>query len=247
MLKITLNFSTNEAKILNKQVEVLKEGAILAFTDSQIYQNHFVINKKSIGKFDNNKIKNVINHRIRGVKNIQSVKKGPKLMDYLKKNNICISKNNWQEEEWVLHVIGFSTHIVLSAMSLDYSTKIVRKDLKRPVKFKTVLKFQIISIRVRLSHKKKSKIMNVYGIKVTTQNVKDMLSILEPSPLFSDLPIVVKTDNIGAIFMLESDSFCTYHVGTRYNFVWEVIEDGFIEIEFVCSAENDSHLFYQKY
>jgi hypothetical protein len=34
--------------------------------------------------------------------------------------------------------------------------------------------------------------------------------------------------------------FRTWHVDTRYHFVREFIEDGFIKIEFVRSAENDS-------
>jgi hypothetical protein len=55
---------------------------------------------------------------------------------------------------------------------------------------------------------------------------------------------MVKTDNIGAIFMSENalTAFCTQHVNTHYHFVQEFIEDGFIKIEFVRSAENDSDL-----
>jgi hypothetical protein len=60
-----------------------------------------------------------------------------------------------------------------------------------------------------------------------------------------NLPIVVKTDKIGAIFMSGTalTGFCTHHVDTRYHFVREFIEDGFIKIEFVCSVKNDSDLF----
>jgi hypothetical protein len=72
-----------------------------------------------------------------------------------------------------------------------------------------------------------------------------------------NLPILVKTDNIGAIFMSENvlTDFRTRHVDTRYHFVREFIKVGFIKIEFVRSAENDSNLFtknvnkelYEKY
>jgi hypothetical protein len=60
-----------------------------------------------------------------------------------------------------------------------------------------------------------------------------------------NLPIVMKTDNIGAIFMSENTStgFRTQHVDTRYHFVREFIEDGFIKVEFVHSVENDSDSF----
>jgi hypothetical protein len=60
-----------------------------------------------------------------------------------------------------------------------------------------------------------------------------------------NLPILVKTDNIGAIFMSENalTVFRTWHVDTRYHFVQEFIEDGFINIKFIRSVENDSDLF----
>jgi hypothetical protein len=50
-----------------------------------------------------------------------------------------------------------------------------------------------------------------------------------------NLPIVMKTDNIGAIFMSENAStgFRTRHVDTSYHFVREFIEDGFTKIKFV--------------
>jgi hypothetical protein len=75
LLQIIFNSPTNDAKILNKRGKVLKENAILALCDAQIYQNHYIINKKTVGNFNNQKTKVVINHRIRGVNNIQSIKK----------------------------------------------------------------------------------------------------------------------------------------------------------------------------
>jgi hypothetical protein len=83
ILQIIFNSPTNDAKILNKRGEVLKEGAILALCDAQIYQNHFTRNKKTTRNLDNQMIKTMINHPIRGLNNIQSIKKDPKLMDYL--------------------------------------------------------------------------------------------------------------------------------------------------------------------
>jgi hypothetical protein len=57
-----------------------------------------------------------------------------------------------------------------------------------------------------------------------------------------NLPIVVKTNKIGAIFISENTS-TGRHVDTRYHFVQDSIEDDFIKIEFIRSAENDSDLF----
>jgi hypothetical protein len=60
-----------------------------------------------------------------------------------------------------------------------------------------------------------------------------------------NLTVVAKMDIIGAISMSENalTGFRTRHVDTRYDFVREFIEDGFIKIEFVRSAENESDLF----
>jgi hypothetical protein len=60
-----------------------------------------------------------------------------------------------------------------------------------------------------------------------------------------NVPIVVKTDNIGATFMSKNvlTGFHTHHVDTHYHFVQEFIKDGFIKIQCVRLAENDSDLF----
>jgi hypothetical protein len=60
-----------------------------------------------------------------------------------------------------------------------------------------------------------------------------------------DLPIIVKMDNVGAMFMAQniSSGVRTRHVNTRYHFVRENLEEGIIKIEFVKSVENDSDIF----
>ena len=57
-----------------------------------------------------------------------------------------------------------------------------------------------------------------------------------------ELPIIVRMDNIGAIFMSEniSTSNRTKHVDCRVRFVNQFIEDGFLKIIFVKSEENKS-------
>jgi len=59
------------------------------------------------------------------------------------------------------------------------------------------------------------------------------------------LPIKVRVDNIGAIFMSENvtTSNRTKHVDIRYNYVREFVEDGFIEISFVRSEDNRADIF----
>ena len=59
------------------------------------------------------------------------------------------------------------------------------------------------------------------------------------------MPIVVRVDNIGAIFMAENGmtSVHTRHVDTPYHFVRETIVDGFIQIIFMRTDDNDANMF----
>jgi hypothetical protein len=60
-----------------------------------------------------------------------------------------------------------------------------------------------------------------------------------------ELPIIVRCDNVGAIFMGEnlSSGVRTRKVDTRYHFIREHIVDDFIKVVFVKSIENDANLF----
>jgi hypothetical protein len=60
-----------------------------------------------------------------------------------------------------------------------------------------------------------------------------------------DLPILVKTDNVGAMFMAHNASSGVRppHVDTWYHFVRENLEDGIIKIESVKSVDNQSDIF----
>ena len=59
------------------------------------------------------------------------------------------------------------------------------------------------------------------------------------------LPITVRVDNVGAIFMAENISVSqrTKHIDIRTKFLTEYIEDGFIKITFVKSENNLSDGF----
>ena len=60
-----------------------------------------------------------------------------------------------------------------------------------------------------------------------------------------ELPIIVRVDNIGAIFMGENRSTTsrTKHVDIRTRYVNDYVDDGFIKIIFVRSEENDADIF----
>ena len=83
------------------------------------------------------------------------------------------------------------------------------------------------------------------AISDAVKEIKFLYFLLQNLGIELDLPIVVKTDNIGALFMSQNSStgVRTRHVDTRYHFIRENIEDGIIKMEFVKSIDNDSDIF----
>ena len=83
------------------------------------------------------------------------------------------------------------------------------------------------------------------AISDAVKEIKFLYFLLQNLGIALDLPIVVKTDNIGALFMSQNSStgVRTRHVDTRYHFIRENIEDGIIKMEFVKSLDNDSDIF----
>jgi hypothetical protein len=69
--------------------------------------------------------------------------------------------------------------------------------------------------------------------------------LLQDIGIVVDLPIVVKTDNIGTLFMSQSSStgVRTQDVDTHYHFIRENLEDRIIKVEYVKSIDNDSDIF----
>jgi hypothetical protein len=82
------------------------------------------------------------------------------------------------------------------------------------------------------------------AISEAVKKIRFIYYLLESIDVNVKLPIIVRCDNVGAIFMAENSSsgVCTRHVDTRYHFIQEHIEDGFIQIVFVKSCENDADL-----
>jgi hypothetical protein len=77
------------------------------------------------------------------------------------------------------------------------------------------------------------------------KEIKFIFYLLQGIRIEIDLPIIVKTDNVGAMFMeqIASSGVRTCHVDTRYHYVQENMEDGIIKIEFIRSEENHSDIF----
>lgn len=77
------------------------------------------------------------------------------------------------------------------------------------------------------------------------KEIKFIVQVLLSMGIPVKLPVIVRVDNVGAIFMAENvtTSSRTKHVDTRYHFVREFVEDKFIKIIFVRTKENDSDIF----
>ena len=83
------------------------------------------------------------------------------------------------------------------------------------------------------------------AISEAVKEIKFLYFLLRDLGIQVDLPIVVKTDNIGALFMSQNSStgVRSRHVDTRYHFIRENVEDGIVKVEFVRSSDNDSDIF----
>jgi hypothetical protein len=123
--------ASHDIKVLNKRREILKDSAIKVLNEDLIHKNHFNIDVKYANDITANP-KSVIVHKIRGMDTIQTLKRDPKVINYLRNNIIHISTHNWKEEEWDLKVIGFLTYLFPAQMSIEYSTKIVSNRIKIP-------------------------------------------------------------------------------------------------------------------
>jgi len=77
------------------------------------------------------------------------------------------------------------------------------------------------------------------------KKVKFIVQIMQSIGIEVKLPVIVRVDNVGAIFMAENltTSQRTKHVDIRYHFVREFVEDGFIRIIFVRTTENTADIF----
>ena len=77
------------------------------------------------------------------------------------------------------------------------------------------------------------------------REVKFVYQLLDGMGMKVKLPIVIRVDNLGAVFMSENVSVSqrTKHVDVRYRFVQEFVFDGFIKVIFVKTENNDSDIF----
>ena len=81
-----------------------------------------------------------------------------------------------------------------------------------------------------------------------TKEIMFVLQLLKSMGIKVKLPIIVRVDNVGAIFMSKNitTSNRTKHVDIRTKYVNEYCEDGILKIIFIKSEDNDSDITTKK-
>ena len=81
-----------------------------------------------------------------------------------------------------------------------------------------------------------------FALSEAVKEILFVLQILECMKISVILPVIVRVDNVGAIFMYKNvaTTSCTKHIDIRYNYVNEYVDDGVIKILFVKSEENEA-------
>jgi hypothetical protein len=84
-----------------------------------------------------------------------------------------------------------------------------------------------------------------FGISECAKELIFLKHVIESMGIKVKLPIIIKTDNVGAIYLANNytTSQRTKHIDVRVHFVRQYIEDGIFKIEFVNSEENDADIF----
>jgi hypothetical protein len=84
-----------------------------------------------------------------------------------------------------------------------------------------------------------------FAISEVAKEIMFIKQVIESMGMKIRLPIVIKVDNVGAIYLSNNytTSQRTKHIDIRTHFVRQYIEDGIIKIEFVRSENNDADIF----
>ena len=84
-----------------------------------------------------------------------------------------------------------------------------------------------------------------YALSEAAKEIKFLVQLMLTMEIPVELPVIVRVDNVGAIFMSANQTATgrTKHIDIRTNFVREYVEDGLIKIIFVKSEDNKSDGF----
>jgi hypothetical protein len=83
------------------------------------------------------------------------------------------------------------------------------------------------------------------AVSEATKEILFVMRVLVSMSIQVKTPVLVRVDNMGAIFMTEntSSNSRTRHIDTRWHFVRELVEDKTVEIVFVKSGDNKADGF----
>ena len=83
-----------------------------------------------------------------------------------------------------------------------------------------------------------------YACGEAVREVPFIAQILKFLEVNVELPVQVKIDNVGAIFMSENKTSAsrTRHMDTRWHYVNQMQEDGLVKVDFVRSEDNVSDI-----
>jgi hypothetical protein len=83
------------------------------------------------------------------------------------------------------------------------------------------------------------------AVSEATKEIMFIAQTLESIGIDVNYPVIVKVDNVGAIFMSENVTATarSRHIDARYHYVRDYIEDGVIKIQFVFTKENKADVF----
>jgi hypothetical protein len=78
-----------------------------------------------------------------------------------------------------------------------------------------------------------------------TKEIMFVKQVLETMNITIKLPITVRVDNVGAIYLSNNFSLGqrTKHIDIRHHFVREFVEDGIIKTLFIPTNDNDADIF----
>ena len=85
----------------------------------------------------------------------------------------------------------------------------------------------------------------LYALSEASKEIKFIAQVLLSLGIKVKMPITVRVDNVGAIFMAENVNVSqrTKHIDIRARFITQMVEDGFIKIIFVRSENNTADVF----
>jgi hypothetical protein len=83
------------------------------------------------------------------------------------------------------------------------------------------------------------------ALSMAAKEIKFICQIINGIGIKVKTPVVVKVDNIGAVFL--SDNIAvndrTKHIDVKYRFVQQCVVDGFVKVIFVKTVDNDADIF----